>query len=100
VLKSIPVTCVRRRLIFCREMPQRHSEHLVGGLRSVLTSARQEKTLLEAGTPRREFLHVDDLANAACFVMENFDGSDLLNVGVGEDLSIAELAMIVGTWTH
>lgn len=51
------------------------------------------------GTPRREFLHVDDLAAAACFVMENYDGGeplgDLLNVGVGEDLSIAELADLV-----
>ena len=47
------------------------------------------------GTPRREFLHVDDLANAACFVMEHYDGLDLLNVGVGEDLTIAELAEMV-----
>ena len=47
------------------------------------------------GTPRREFLHVDDLANAACFLMENYDGPDLLNVGVGEDLTIAELAAMV-----
>ena len=49
------------------------------------------------GTPRREFLHVDDLANAACFLMENYDAPDLLNVGVGEDLTIAELAAIVSS---
>ena len=53
-------------------------------------------TLWGTGTPRREFLHVDDLAAAACFVMENYEGGkplgDLLNVGIGEDLSIAELA--------
>jgi GDP-L-fucose synthase len=52
-------------------------------------------TLWGTGTPRREFLHVDDLANAACFLMENYDGSDFLNVGVGEDLTIAELASVV-----
>lgn len=52
-------------------------------------------TLWGTGTPRREFLHVDDLANAACFLMENYDGSDLLNVGVSEDLTIAELAALV-----
>jgi GDP-L-fucose synthase len=52
-------------------------------------------TLWGTGTPRREFLHVDDLANAACFVMEHYDGLDLLNVGVGEDLTIAELAKMV-----
>jgi GDP-L-fucose synthase len=47
------------------------------------------------GKPRREFLHVDDLANAACFLMENFESPDLLNVGVGEDLTIADLATVV-----
>ena len=52
-------------------------------------------TLWGTGTPRREFLHVDDLAAAACFVMENYEGGELLNVGVGEDLTIAELAEIV-----
>jgi GDP-L-fucose synthase len=52
-------------------------------------------TLWGTGTPRREFLHVDDLANAACFLMENYDAPDLLNVGVGKDLTIAELAALV-----
>src|SRR5579859_3328626 len=47
------------------------------------------------GTPRREFLHVDDLAAAACFLMENYNSPDLLNVGVGEDLSIADLGTLV-----
>jgi len=52
-------------------------------------------TLWGTGTPRREFLHVDDLASAACFVMENYEGGDLLNVGTGDDLSIVELAELV-----
>jgi GDP-L-fucose synthase len=56
-------------------------------------------TLWGTGTPRREFLHVDDLAAAACFVMENYGGGEplgnLLNVGTGTDLSIAELAELV-----
>ena len=54
-----------------------------------------EVTLWGTGTPRREFLHVDDLANAACYLMENYDSPELLNVGVGKDLSIAELAVLV-----
>jgi GDP-L-fucose synthase len=56
-------------------------------------------TLWGTGTPRREFLHADDLAAAACFVMEKYAGGEplgnLLNVGIGEDLSIAELAEMV-----
>ena len=58
-----------------------------------------ELTLWGTGTPRREFLHVDDLANAACYLMENYDASEILNVGVGEDISIAELAAMVSRIT-
>lgn len=47
------------------------------------------------GRPMREFLHVDDLAEASLFLMENYDGPSQVNVGVGEDLSIKELAEIV-----
>jgi GDP-L-fucose synthase len=59
------------------------------------SSGAPEVTLWGTGTPRREFLHVDDLANAACFLMENYDAPELLNIGVGEDLTIAELAALV-----
>jgi GDP-L-fucose synthase len=47
------------------------------------------------GKPRREFLHVDDLAAAAVFLMERYSGEEIVNVGVGEDVSIAELASLV-----
>lgn len=47
------------------------------------------------GTPRREFLHVDDLADAAVYLMRNYESEDIINVGMGEDVSIAELAAIV-----
>jgi GDP-L-fucose synthase len=48
------------------------------------------------GTPRREFLHVDDLADAALFLMQHYDSPEIINVGVGEDISIRELAELVG----
>ncbi len=48
------------------------------------------------GTPRREFLHVDDLADAALFLMCNYSGEDPLNIGVGTDVTIRELADIIG----
>jgi GDP-L-fucose synthase len=47
------------------------------------------------GTPRREFLHVDDLADACVHLVERYDGADIVNVGVGEDVSIRELAELV-----
>jgi GDP-L-fucose synthase len=58
-------------------------------------SGGPEVTLWGTGTPRRELLHVDDLANAACFLIENYDAPELINVGVGEELTIAELAVPV-----
>jgi GDP-L-fucose synthase len=48
-----------------------------------------------SGTPRREFLYVDDLADALCFLMERYDSPEIINVGCGEDVTIAELAGIV-----
>lgn len=47
------------------------------------------------GTARREFLYIDDLADACLFLMENYDGPGIINIGVGEDIRIADLAMLV-----
>jgi GDP-L-fucose synthase len=47
------------------------------------------------GTPRREFLHADDLADAAVFLMNKLEDAELVNVGVGEDVSIRELAEMI-----
>ncbi len=51
------------------------------------------------GTPRREFLHVDDLASASVFLMRHYDQPEAVNVGLGEDISIGELARLVATIT-
>jgi len=59
-------------------------------------SGAREVTVWGTGTPRREFLHVDDLADACVFLMGAYDAPDLINVGVGEDLSIRELAELIG----
>lgn len=48
------------------------------------------------GSPRREFLHVDDLADAVVHLMNSYDGAEILNIGVGEDLTIRELAELIG----
>ena len=47
------------------------------------------------GSPRREFLHVDDLADASVFLMQNYDGEGIVNVGTGSDVTIRELAEII-----
>jgi GDP-L-fucose synthase len=52
-------------------------------------------TIWGTGSPRREFLHVDDLADACVFLMNHYDESDMINIGCGEDISIAELALLI-----
>lgn len=48
-----------------------------------------------SGLPRREFLHVDDLAAACLFLMQRYDGSEIVNIGVGEDITIKDLALLI-----
>jgi len=57
-----------------------------------------EKTVIiwGTGTPRREFLHVDDLADACLFLMEHHEGTELINIGTGKDITIRELAVLIG----
>lgn len=54
-----------------------------------------EVILWGTGKPKREFLHVDDLARAACFLMKRYDEPGWLNIGTGKDVSIKELASII-----
>jgi GDP-L-fucose synthase len=58
-------------------------------------SAAPAVTLWGTGSPRREFLHVDDLARACLFLLEHYDDSQFVNVGVGQDLTIRALAELV-----
>ncbi len=54
-----------------------------------------EVVLWGTGSPKREFLHVDDLADACVFLMNNYDGTEIVNIGTGEDLTIKELAEMI-----
>lgn len=59
------------------------------------TSGAPEVVVWGSGTPRREFMHVDDLADACLFLMEVYDSPEIINVGVGTDVTIAELAELI-----
>lgn len=56
-------------------------------------------TVWGSGTPKREFLFADDLAEACVFVMENYTGKELINIGTGEDISIGDLATLISNIT-
>jgi GDP-L-fucose synthase len=60
-------------------------------------SGERAVTIWGSGTPRREFLHVDDLADAAVFLMRNYSDEVIINVGFGEDISIRDLAVLVAS---
>jgi len=59
------------------------------------TRGERELLVWGSGSPRREFLHVDDLAAACLFLLENYDSAEIINVGCGEDISIRELAELI-----
>ena len=61
---------------------------------------RDEVVVWGTGTPRREFLHVDDLADACVFLMQRYDEAGHINVGTGEDVTIRELAEMVRRIVH
>jgi GDP-L-fucose synthase len=65
--------------------------------RIVLAKKNNEPTVAiwGTGTPRREFLHVDDLADAVLFLMNNYNGNEIINIGTGVDISISNLAELI-----
>lgn len=75
------------------------TSHLVPGLitkfHEAKISGRSSVTLWGTGTPRREFMHVTDLSAAGVFLMKNYNGSEIINVGVGKDMSVKELAELI-----
>uniref|UniRef100_UPI004047FA9A GDP-L-fucose synthase family protein n=1 Tax=Algoriphagus sp. TaxID=1872435 RepID=UPI004047FA9A len=65
--------------------------------RIILAKKNKESsvTIWGTGTPRREFLHVNDLADACYFLLQNYNGQGLVNIGCGKDVSIKELAELI-----
>ena len=80
------------------------SSHVLPALiRKFDDAARAGRTEVEiwgSGTPRREFLHVDDLADACVFLMDHYDEAGIVNVGTGTDIAIGDLAALVGDIVH
>jgi GDP-L-fucose synthase len=76
-----------------------HNSHVLPAFIRKVHEAKQSGaksiTVWGTGTPRREFLHTDDLADACVFLLDNYDQPDLVNIGCGEDVTIRELAETV-----
>jgi len=72
---------------------------LIRKCHQAVSNEDQEVVIWGTGQPRREFLHVDDLAAAAVYLMESYDEGEIVNVGTGQDITIAELAQLVADST-
>jgi len=67
-------------------------------MRKILLAKKKNEptiTIWGSGTPRREFLHVDDLADACLFLLKNYNDRGIINIGCGKDISIKELAELI-----
>ena len=69
---------------------------LIRRMHEAKASGQPSVTIWGSGTPRREFLHADDAADALVFLMENYSGIEPINVGTGDDVTIADLAGTIG----
>lgn len=94
-LRRYPIPGSETALLTDEEISTLLARH---GIRRDFSSDSEGSTIVElwgTGSPRREFLHVDDLADACLFLMKHYDRSEVINVGTGEDITIKELAEMV-----
>ncbi len=68
---------------------------LIRKVHEAKASGAPEVVIWGTGSPRREFLHVHDLARACRFLLEQYDSPEIVNIGVGEDVTIRELAELI-----
>jgi nucleoside-diphosphate-sugar epimerase len=92
-LRRCPRTCMARTTTsICRT---RMCWRRCSGASMKRASRGRPPTLWGSGTPRREFLHADDCADACLFLMDRYSDAMIMNVGAGQDIAIAELAALV-----
>ena len=93
------ISCMPTNLYGPNDNFDLENSHVLPALIRKFYEARKENkeniTIWGSGTPKREFLFVDDLADACIFLINNYDGVDTINVGVGKDISISELAQMI-----
>jgi GDP-L-fucose synthase len=75
------------------------NSHVLPALISKFHTAKKQNNpsveIWGTGSPKREFLHADDLADACFYLMQNYNEAGLVNIGVGDDISIKDLALLV-----
>jgi len=77
-----------------------NSSHVIPALINKFVNAKDEVVCWGDGSAMREFLYVDDMADACVFMMENYNDSQFLNIGTGQDISIKELVEMIAELTE
>lgn len=72
-----------------------HEAKVVHECKGAVSGPKHSVTVWGTGSPRREFLHVDDLADACLFIMRRYEEDEIINIGVGKDIAIKELAIMI-----
>ena len=98
------ISCMPTNLYGPRDNFDLNNSHVIPALISKIINARDNQdayvNIWGTGNPKREFLYVDDLANALIFLMENHNGSEIINIGTGHDISIKNLSQIIKKITN
>jgi GDP-L-fucose synthase len=93
------ISCMPTNLYGINDNFNLNTSHVLPALISKFYKAKQENAphvvLWGSGTPYREFLFVDDLADACVFLMQNYNGGDIVNIGTGIDITIKDLALLI-----
>lgn len=94
------ISCMPTNLYGPKDNFDANSSHVIPGLINKFLSGAEEVVCFGDGTPMREFLYVDDLADACLFLMNNYDSTDTINIGTGLDITIKELAELIAELTN
>jgi GDP-L-fucose synthase len=93
------ISCMPTNLYGPRDNFDLNSSHVLPALLYKIHQAKQQNKnaviIWGSGKPYREFLYVDDLADACLFLMNNYDSEEVVNIGTGEDISIVDLAVMI-----
>lgn len=93
------IVCMPTNLYGPHDNIELHSSHVLPALLRKCYEAKRDGlssiTVWGSGNPYREFLYIDDLADACLFLMEQYEGDEIVNVGTGKDITIADLAQLI-----
>lgn len=94
------ISCMPTNLYGPKDNFDANSSHVIPGLINKFLSGTEDVVCFGDGTPMREFLYVDDLADACLFLMENYNDTETINIGTGNDVTIKELVTLISTLTN